>query len=121
MPTIFIPGIKGSELVDTYPIDFDVRWSLEDMIVGNIWEDEEDLMLLDGRYDKDLHQFREWQPIKYAYRRLVKHLREFDPHCYLFTYDWRRELEYTGNRLAEFVRHIQVATPRMNERQRSDL
>ena len=106
MPIIFIPGIKGSELVDTYPIDFKVRWSLEDMVVGNVFEDEEDFLLKDGLYDKEVHLFREWQPIKYAYGRLVKRLRERDPHCYVFTYDWRRELEHSAIRLAEFIQHI---------------
>ncbi len=76
------------------------------MAIGNIWEDEEDFLLRDGLYDKDFHLFREWKPIKYAYGRLVKRLRESDPHCYMFTYDWRRESEHSGERLAEFIQHI---------------
>ena len=106
MPIIFIPGIKGSELIDTYPIDFDVRWSLEDMMFGNIFEDEEDFLLRDGLYDKNFHLFREWKPIKYAYGLLIKRLREHDSHCYLFTYDWRRALEHSGKQLFEFIQHI---------------
>lgn len=106
MPIIFIHGIKGSELIDTYPIDFDVRWSLEDMTFGNIFEDEEDFLLRDGLYDKDFHLFREWKPIRYAYGRLIKRLREHDSHCYMFTYDWRRALEHSGKRLTKFIQHI---------------
>ena len=106
MPIIFIPGIKGSELVDTYPIDFETRWSLEDLTIGNIWEDEEDLLLRDGHYDKDFHLFREWKPIKYAYGQLVKRLRKYDRHCYMFPYDWRHKLEKSAKRLVEFIQHI---------------
>ena len=39
MAIIFVPGIKGTKLVDTYPTDFKVRWSLEDMVVGSVFED----------------------------------------------------------------------------------
>lgn len=106
MPVIFIPRIEGSELVDTYPVDFDVRWSLEDMVVGNIFEDEEDFMLRDGLYDKEFHLFREWKPIKFAYGDLVKRVRDSDPNCYMFPYDWRRDAAHSGKRLAEFIQHI---------------
>ena len=106
MPIIFIPGIKGSELVDTYPIDFEVRWSFEDMMWGNTFEDEEDFLLKDGLYDKEFHLFREWKPIKYAYGGLVKRLRKSDLQCYMFTYDWRRESEHSGEQLVEFIQHI---------------
>ena len=109
MPIIFIPGIKGSELVDTYPINFPVRWSLEDMVpfnFFNLFEDEEDFLLRDGLYDKDFHLFREWKPIDYAYGRLLKKLRENDSHCYVYPYDWRRTLERSAEQLTEFIRHI---------------
>jgi len=36
MAIILVPGIKGTELVDTYPLDWPTRWSLEDMVVGDI-------------------------------------------------------------------------------------
>ena len=106
MPIIFIPGIKGSELVDTYPTDFPVRWSLEDMVLGNLIEDESDLLLRDGKFDTDLHLFREWRPIRYAYSRLITRLRKHDPHCYLFTYDWRRQIEFSAQKLADFIQTI---------------
>lgn len=106
MPVIFIPGIKGSELVDTYPINFPVRWSMEDMFIGNIFEDESDLLLREGTYDQDMHLFREWRPIRFAYRGMIEQLRRHDPNCYLFTYDWRRQIEYSAQKLAEFVAHV---------------
>ena len=106
MPTIFVPGIKGSELADTYPVNFPVRWSLEDVIIGDIVEDEEDLLLRDGMYDRDLHLFREWRPIRLAYSRLVRRLREHDPHSYIFPYDWRRALESSARKLVDFTQHI---------------
>ncbi len=51
MAIIFVPGIKGTKLVDTYPTDCKVRWSLEDMVVGNIFEDTLDFELKEGLYD----------------------------------------------------------------------
>ena len=107
MPIVFVPGIKGTELVDTYPLPFEVRWSLEDMLIGNVFEDEQDLRLRDGRFDQDLHLFREWQPIGYAYGTMLKRLRKHDAHCYVFAYDWRRRIEDSAVRLVEFMEHIQ--------------
>ena len=106
MPIVFIPGIKGSELVDTYPVDFPVRWSLEDMTFGNLTEDESDFLLRDGTYDTRLHLFREWRPIRYAYGEMIQHLRKHDPHCYIFTYDWRRQIDASAQKLATFIQHV---------------
>ena len=112
MPIIFVPGIKGSELVDTYPIDFPVRWSLWNLTIGNIFEEEEDFLLRDGLYDKDYHLFREGKLIRYAYGKLVGTLRQLDPHCYMFPYDWRRELEDSGKRLVALAEHISGKHPK---------
>ncbi len=57
MAIIFVPGIKGTKLLDTYPTDFKVRWSLEDMVVGNIFEDTLDFELKEGLYDVDDTRF----------------------------------------------------------------
>ena len=76
------------------------------MTFGNLFEDEADLQLRDGTYDTDFHLFRGWRPIRYAYGELITHLRKHDSHCYLFTYDWRRQIEFSAQRLAHFIRHI---------------
>ncbi len=36
MAIVLIPGIKGSELVDSYLLSWPRRWSMEDMVVGDI-------------------------------------------------------------------------------------
>ena len=115
MPIVFVPGIKGSELADTYPVNFQVRWSLEDVIIGDIFEEEEDFLLRDGLYDQVLHLFREWKPIRLAYGRLVRRLREHDPHSYVFPYDWRRSIESSAKRLVEFAEHISAKHSRLGE------
>jgi hypothetical protein len=109
MAVIFIPGIKGSKLVDTYPTDFRVRWSLEDLVVGNLFEDPLDFELKEGLYDRDEHHlFREGELINFAYEKMVRRLREWnDQPLYLFPYDWRKPLEVTASRLVEFIDHVQ--------------
>ncbi len=109
MAIIFVPGIKGTKLVDTYPTDFKVRWSLEDMVVGNIFEDTLDFELQEGLYDvDDTHLFREWELINYAYERIVERLRKWiTPQLYTFPYDWRKPIEWNAKRLKAFIEHVQ--------------
>lgn len=107
-PIIFVPGIKGSKLADVYPTDFDVRWSLEDFVVGNIFEDPLDFELVEGKYEKeDEHVFREWELINHAYGRMVKRLRKWvSPRLYTFPYDWRKSIESNARRLADMTKRI---------------
>ena len=109
MAIIFVPGIKGSKLVDTYPTDFKVRWSLEDLVVGNIFEDTLDFELKEGLYDvDDTHLFREWELINYAYERIVERLRKWvTPQLYTFPYDWRKPIDFNAKRLNAFIEHVQ--------------
>ena len=109
MAIIFVPGIKGSKLVDTYPTDFKVRWSLEDLVVGNIFEDTLDFELKEGLYDvEDTHLFREWELINYAYKRIVERLRKWiTPQLYTFPYDWRKPIDFNAKRLNAFIEHVQ--------------
>ena len=104
MAIIFVPGIKGTKLVDTYPTDFKVRWSLEDMLVGNIFEDTLDFELKEGLYDvEDTHLFREWELINYAYERMVERLRKWiTSRLYTFPYDWRKPIDFNAKRLNAF-------------------
>ncbi len=51
MAIVFVPGIKGAELVDSYPLDWPLRWSLQEMSGSNSFEDSLDIRLADG-----LHQ-----------------------------------------------------------------
>lgn len=108
MPIIFLPGMQGSKLVDTYPLDFRVRWSLEDMVIGNPFEDALDFRLKEGRYDAAPdHVFREWELFRLAYAPMIERLRAWvDPALYLFPYDWRLPLETAARRLNELVDHV---------------
>ncbi len=109
MAIIFVPGIKGTKLVDTYPTDFKVRWSLEDMVVGNIFEDTLDFELKEGLYDVgETHLFREWELMNYAYERIVERLRKWiKSPLYTFPYDWRKPIEWNAKRLHTFIEHVE--------------
>lgn len=102
MAIVFLPGIKGSELVDSYPLDWPRRWSLEDMTVGDIIENTLDFSLVDGRYDaNDGHWMRPTRLIHYAYGAIINKLRAWqrpEP-VYTFSYDWRKPLELSASRL----------------------
>lgn len=102
MAIVFIPGIKGSELVDRYPLDWPRRWSVEDMVVGDLIEDPRDFMLTEGVFDAvDGHWMRPGRLIHYPYARMVSKLRAWkqpEP-VYTFSYDWRKPLEWSAARL----------------------
>lgn len=109
MAVIFLPGIKGSELVDSYPLNWPTRWSLEDMVVGNIVEDPMDFRLAEGRYEAaDGHWMRPARLIQYAYGAMLDKLRAWkapEP-VYTFTYDWRKPLECSVRRLVQVMDEI---------------
>jgi pimeloyl-ACP methyl ester carboxylesterase len=106
-PTIFLPGIKGSKLIDTYPLEFESRWSLEDLTIGNVWEDEDDLALTDGLYDPGPRMLRDHEIFALAYRQFVGRLRHWvSRHVYVFSYDWRLPLETTSAKLTDFVDRV---------------
>lgn len=109
MAIVLIPGIKGSKLVDTYPPEFNVRWSVEDMVVGDLLEDALDFELRDGLYDVgDQHLFREWELLNVAYKPMIHRLRRWvDRRLYLFPYDWRLPIEKNAVKLNEFIDHLQ--------------
>ena len=109
MATILIPGIKGSELTDSYPLDWPVRWSLEDMMFGDAFENPLDFELLDGRYERsDGHRMLPSRPIRFAYGEMVGKLRAWHPHepLYVFTYDWRRPIEHAAAKLVAFCEEL---------------
>lgn len=110
MATILIPGIKGSELTDSYPLDWPVRWNLADMMFGDAFENPLDFALLDGRYERnDGHRMLPSRPIRFAYGEMVGKLRAWHPHdaLYAFTYDWRRPIEHAAKHLVAFCDEIE--------------
>lgn len=118
MATVLIPGIKGSELSDSYPLDWPVRWSLEDMMFGDAFENPLDFALLDGRYEaSDGHRMLPSRPIRYAYGEMVGKLRAWRPNelLHAFTYDWRRPIEHAAQKLAEFCEELQGRQARLKQ------
>ena len=109
MAIIFVPGIKASELVDVYPLEHETRWSLEDLVAGNIFEDALDIELLAGHYDKDVDRlFKPGRLINHAYGRLVERLRrDVEPQVYTFPYDWRKSIAVSARHLSDFIDHVQ--------------
>ena len=110
MATILIPGIKGSELTDSYPLDWPVRWSLEDMMFGDAFENPLDFALLDGRYERnDGHRMLPSRPIRFVYGEMVGKLRAWHPNepLHVFTYDWRRPIEHAAARLVAFCDELE--------------
>lgn len=119
MTTVLIPGIKGSELTDSYPLDWPVRWSLEDMVFGDAFENPLDFALLDGRYEaSDGHRMLPSRPIRYAYGEMVGKLRAWKPDeaLHVFTYDWRRPVEHAAQKLAEFCEELSGRQRRLRRR-----
>ncbi len=110
MAIVFIPGIKGSRLVDAYPTGWPVRWSLEDMIGGNVIENPLDMALTHGRYDaQDGHWMRPGHAIGYLYNRLIDKLRAWQKPqpLYVYPYDWRQPLEISAAQLVRMLEDIQ--------------
>jgi predicted alpha/beta hydrolase family esterase len=110
MAIIFIPGIKGSELDDSYPLDWPTRWSMKDMVIGEVFDSPDDLRLTGGRYDSgDAHWMQPTRIIRYAYSSMLGKLRTWkapEP-VYAFSYDWRKPLEISAKRLAEFIAEVE--------------
>lgn len=110
MAIVFLPGIKGSELVDSYPLNWPTRWSMEDMVLGDIVESPLDLALADGRHEAAAgHWMRPERVIRHAYGAMLTKLRAWkapEP-VYVHTYDWRKPLEVSARRLVEALDDIE--------------
>jgi hypothetical protein len=103
MAIIFIPGIKGSELDDSYPLDWPTRWSMKDMVIGEVFDSPDDLRLTDGRYDSgNGHWMQPTRIIRYAYASMLGKLRTWkspEP-VYAFSYDSSRKWKGARRRSA---------------------
>jgi len=109
MAIVFVPGIKGSELVDSYPLDWPLRWSLQEMSGGNSFEDSLDIGLADGLHESAAdHWMRPFRAIRHTYGPLIAKLRAWqapEP-VHVFTYDWRRPLDRSALALAVFLDEV---------------
>ncbi|HEX7342129.1 MAG TPA: hypothetical protein VF269_07610 [Rhodanobacteraceae bacterium] len=102
MAVIFIPGIKGTELVDTYPLDWVPRWHAHTA-------NPMGLALADGHVDaRDARWMQPGQLFTEAYGSLIHKLRAWltpEP-VHAFGYDWRQPLETSARRLVTWMDDI---------------
>jgi predicted alpha/beta hydrolase family esterase len=110
MAIVFIPGIKGSELDDSYPLDWPTRWSMKDMVIGEVFDSPDDLRLTAGRFDSgNGHWMQPTRIIRYAYSSMLGKLRTWkapEP-VYAFSYDWRKSLELSAKHLSDFIEEVE--------------
>lgn len=105
-PTIFIPGIKGTTLVNTNTLDFDTIWSGIQCKVETIL----DLELCENtRFELSPKVIIERGDIEdLAYREAVIILeRKIRSPVFIFGYDWRKSCAENGRRLHAFVDYLQ--------------
>ena len=100
---IFIPGIKGSKLVETNRAPFDTLWSG----IQSNFETIDHLELTLGRnrayFDERIESIiRAGEIEELAYAEFLRDLDTRKPR-FIFNYDWRYSADYNGARLAEFV------------------
>lgn len=104
-PIVLIPGIKGTELVNTYPINHDITWSDAQMLVEDIYQ-----LALSADGATDAHRevlHRPWQGFNVVYKQLFDHLRgRLKVPVYVFGYDWRLSNRVNAGRLAAFLRYL---------------
>ena len=100
---IFLPGIKGTTLVNTNRADYDTIWSA-------IQSQYEDIDLLELSFDADGIGYDSWpkslikpgQIEGIVYSEFLRDLRTDKP-VYLFNYDWRQNSHENAKRLQAFM------------------
>jgi len=103
---IFIPGIKGTKLVETNRATHDTIWSG----IQSNFESIEDLELtqqLKGQYyDEPMETIVKAGEIEsLAYGEFLRDLKTNKP-VYIFNYDWRLSAKQNGSRLREFIEYL---------------
>ena len=104
-PTVVVPGIMGTTLVNSNTLDFDTIWSG----VQKYFETLHDLELAaDPTYDTTPRALIERAHVEsVAYGEIVGHLkRTVDTQTYIFGYDWRLSNRVNGERLRKYVEHL---------------
>jgi hypothetical protein len=103
---IFIPGIKGSKLVETNRATHDTIWSG----IQSNFESIEDLelthQLKDQYYDEPRESIVKAGEVEtLAYGEFLRDLKTDKP-VYIFSYDWRLSAKQNGSRLRDFVEYL---------------
>lgn len=100
---IFLPGIKGTTLVNTNRADYDTIWSA-------IQSQYEDLNLLELSFDDQDMGYDSWphslikpgQIEGIVYSEFLRDIKTEKP-IYLFNYDWRQNSQINAQRLQDFM------------------
>lgn len=105
IPTIIIPGIQGTKLVNTNTLNFDTIWSS----VQSKYETIYDLLLKqDSRFEVNPKSIIERSDVEdLSYREIVQVLEyKTNMPVYIFGYDWRLSSQETASRLASYVEYL---------------
>jgi hypothetical protein len=105
IPTILVPGIKGTTLVNTNTLDFDTIWSGIQCKFETIFDLE---LQLEPRFETDPRSIIERSDVEdLAYKEAVVILeREAGSPIYIFGYDWRKSCRENGKRLKAYVEYL---------------
>lgn len=105
VPTILIPGIQGTKLVNSNTLNFDTIWSA----VQSKYETIYDLSLKrDSRFEENSKVIIERSDVEdLAYREAVYILeKKADTQIYIFGYDWRKSTAETAKLLAMYIDYL---------------
>ncbi|MDR7001131.1 lipase/acyltransferase domain-containing protein [Neobacillus niacini] len=105
VPTILIPGIQGTKLVNTNSLNFDTIWSA----VQSKYETIYDLALKrDSRFEVNPKSIIERSDVEdLAYRQAVHIIeKKTASPVYIFGYDWRKSSEENSKHLETYVKYL---------------
>jgi len=108
-PVVLVPGIKGTALVNAYPLRRDVIWSETNMF----YEDFTQLFLdKSGLYDKSQDILNlPAGPLPPIYCEMVETLEEMlGAGVFLFGYDWRMDIRLAAKKLFGYLKYIKGKT-----------
>jgi pimeloyl-ACP methyl ester carboxylesterase len=122
-PTIVVPGITASYLLDDYPLTPETIWSVmkRDYDRASLHPDNPRFEAVEPA------RVFAGQVFEVAYRELIEELRhnlrprvDLPVPVFPFGYDWRQPLEYTAERLAGFIEEVIERTKLMRHYAKED-
>ncbi len=115
---IFVPGIKGTKLLNVNKVNHDVIWSALQSNFETIEDLELTRPLQDQYYDERMHAIIEAGELEeFAYAEFMRDLKPGKP-IYLFNYDWRLSALENAYRLEGFLDYLVEKSTASRERGR---
>lgn len=105
VPTILIPGIQGTKLVNTNTLNFDTIWSA----IKSKYETIYDLALKqDSRFEVSPTSIIERSDVEDAAYCDAVHIieKKTNSPVYIFGYDWRKSSSETASHLASYIEYL---------------